>query len=384
MKILKGLGILVLIALVGLGIYFSLRGKSGTPKNNTGADTVSGRLPFIENANRGSASGQSTEETIGEANPRFGVLVSEPAIGYAIKDDLSLISVNARGDIFETKAGRTSRLTEGNGTANSIKLDPTGEFLAAMRGDASSTLFIYSLDKNLWQNTTLSADSFSWSKDGKTITASIPEAGESSIVLIDAATGKRTSVFAKLAIEDAVVSWAGSSTVALSTRPNGYTKTIALLIEKNGKTTVIDSATNGLSLSWSIEGTSGILSKGGYGLGETVFISMREGVKSTLPIKTMPDKCVVEEIDQSSSVPNTIICAVPNEEDFQGALMPDDYLQGTVESKDRLVRVYPKAGTITEILGADRADIDATDLMIKEGLLAFRNRIDGKIYGFRL
>lgn len=92
----------------------------------------------------------------------------------------------------------------------------------------------------------------------------------------------------------------------------------------------------------------------------------------TLPFLTLPSKCAVNA--------KTFYCAVPESFPLRAEL-PEDYFKQKFFTKDTFLSYNVETGTTT-ILPALTTPVDADQLVVQDGKILFRNRLDEKVYEF--
>jgi dipeptidyl aminopeptidase/acylaminoacyl peptidase len=179
-----------------------------------------------------------------------------------------------------------------------------------------------------------------------------------------------------------LISWFGSKTIALATKPSfgaaGY------LYFLNTQTEALDSVLGdikGLTALPSPDGKQVLYSRSDKG-GFTLHVFTRADKTATeLPIRTLPEKCVWAE----DSI--TLYCAAPLS--IPAGEYPDIWYQGLVSFSDDIWKINTETGFIDLVVILEdeaRAEIDVIEPMLSTdgGYLIFINKKDSLLWGLKL
>lgn len=220
--------------------------------------------------------------------------------------------------------------------------------------------------------------SFSWSPDGKSAAYFLQKDKKLELMTADSA-GKNARVVFSTPILDARLAWVSAEKIEIKTAPSGLSDGFDFILSaKTGLLTRIFGPLSGLTTNWSQDGSKVLTSVSGLGgkeITSTVFNSLgREPEK--LKIKTIAEKCAWASNKE-------IYCAVPK---FlpQGAVLPDDYLTGEVNTSDMILKINLEKNDTSFVFA--EGDFDVSDLIVTKAqdFLFFADRNDGNLWGLKL
>lgn len=177
---------------------------------------------------------------------------------------------------------------------------------------------------------------------------------------------------ATLSILDAQLEWLLPEKVYLASVPSAFDRGFLMEydLQKNTARLLLSNEA-GLSTRWRDGGGLGVK----FSLrGRTPSLVGIDGNAKTLgaiPLITLPEKCVLHE--------TLLYCAVPSALPL-GTQLPDDYHQKAFPVRDALVRASLGEGTVTTLVEAQSATLDAFRLKISGSDLFFVNDHDKKLY----
>jgi|GEM_PF-3411587 len=171
----------------------------------------------------------------------------------------------------------------------------------------------------------------------------------------------------------------GKDTIFVIERPSNLVRTSLWTINTTSKTvTRIAGPTFGLMAQWSKNGRYIFtMHTDGNGAITLSFIDTR--LKTTTPLRmaTLPSKCFI--VDTTP----VMYCGVPQGAP-QNTLLPEDYLNSTFTSRDRIMKIDFKTPKVTELWSGDSDSLDIQNPIIIGNALFFTNRSDASIWKLAL
>ncbi|MEK7514281.1 MAG: hypothetical protein AAB587_00440 [Patescibacteria group bacterium] len=169
--------------------------------------------------------------------------------------------------------------------------------------------------------------------------------------------------------------WGAEGSITLTTKASvrvlGYAYT---LNTSTGSFSKLFGGVSGLTTRTNNDGAKVLFADNSLAL--SVFDTAKGGV-SSLPLKTLPEKCVWSSKDK-----NTLYCAVPIS--IPMGDYPDAWYQGVVSFSDGLWKINILTGETTLVadFGKQGKDIDATELLLtpQENFLVFLNKKDSSLW----
>lgn len=219
--------------------------------------------------------------------------------------------------------------------------------------------------------------SFSWSPNGSLLAYIAPTPEGSELTIADPSGENRRIVF-ESPLKDPIINWIASDAIGIETAPSG--KAVGTLFRYSRTSGVLSRILSGFGVStlWAPDGRAIALSStdvSGKNLSLSIYDSSGKLVFATL-MRTVTDKCIW--------ITNTALyCAVPRTIP-QGAILPDDYYQGSFHTSDRIVKIDTEKEEIREVF--NEGDFDIANLLIakNEDVLFFVNRRDGTLWRYTM
>lgn len=175
---------------------------------------------------------------------------------------------------------------------------------------------------------------------------------------------------------DSILSWATPSSMYISQKPSGHVEQdiLAFDLEK----TIFNSfvSGNGLIIKWDKLGNYGLLfSTDSFGQSPALKLINKEGVSlATFPKLTLPEKCVFSSKDP------VLYCAVPESIEIgAGVVWPDDYLQGTFNTREEIYKINLQSMEAELVIQAV-FEIKGIDLSPDEANLLFYDKRSKALY----
>lgn len=176
-------------------------------------------------------------------------------------------------------------------------------------------------------------------------------------------------------IQEWLVSWPNSETIALATKPlsnaSGY---LFFLNSKTGITNKIIGGVNGLTALTSSTTKNILYSESVDGSFKLKYRNLTDNSDKELSFKTLPEKCVWSKTEES-----IVYCAVPTT--IMSGDYPDEWYQGLISFTDSVWRVDTKTDSselVFDIKKETGNDIDIMNPFLSEGdeYLLFMNKKD--------
>ena len=208
----------------------------------------------------------------------------------------------------------------------------------------------------------------------KTHIFSIVKNGSKGLGIVSLGDGTKKTSF-DLPISEFASYWATSNLVTLTTKASAFTPGFAYTLNTvAGSLSRVLGGIQGLTTKMSLDGTHMLFADNNLSL--SVF-DIAKGEKSSLPVKTLPEKCVWSTTDT-----RTVFCAAPSA--LYPGEYPDVWYQGLVSFTDTLWKINTETGE--KVLVADFSkqgtDIDVVEpsLTAQDAFLLFLNKKDSSLW----
>lgn len=368
--------ILAAVILVGLGIY--LRGRSIAPKNPAaGGGLPEGTTRPGGTGGNGGASGGATS-TI--------TVARSAAVAYAVLPDGTVETIGPDGTVVvaSTTASVTSPLRIQNLLGASFSHD--GAKVLARAGDPLDPRWsVFDLKKASWQPLALNARVAAWSPNDYRVAYFTKKLSGSSLAVMDLkAQSPKPQVIMSFAADDLLVDWVSPSRLMVRERESALVGGMLAMVDIANKTIqVLRTDAKGAEMVWGAE--EGLLfeaAPAGPG-GSLSLMNLKGETTQTFTFLTLPSKCSFYPTASSSqaSPGEDLLCAIPRDaKGFGLSQLPDDYRKGSLFTADDLFRIDLVDGTFTPVGAAQNGDFDVISPSIRNGILYFINRLDGKLY----
>lgn len=262
-----------------------------------------------------------------------------------------------------------------------------GKKLMALFGKRSAPqASIFDVETKSWKPFAEAVYAFAWSPGDARLAYLTKSGTNSEIRTLDTArTNARPQTFLSLLAEDVELSWPRPGQILVSQTPSAKTPGTLLGINVSKKTVVpMVQDQKGLDVVWSGVSDWGLVFESGLGeKGGTLRLADGSGqVLRTMSFVTLPEKCAFYGAKEDKEY---LVCGVPlNYGLWSANALPDAYLKKEIFSRDWLYRVDMGTGEVEVIYDGAGEVLDATDLRVEDGVLYFKNRLDGSLYGLAL
>jgi hypothetical protein len=391
--------IVVLLVIMGVGLYFLFSGSGGT--QTVGTTNPTGTLP----GNGGQNTSLPTSTAATGLTKTFGIISSSPVLDYFVNATNTVTAIEPGGQIIQIA----------NGNVNTISAIPMQNILSAsFSHDGAKALVsfgdpnnpqtsVFTLATKTWVPLAAGLQSPTWSPSDYRITyfTTQAQAGTESLATLDTSKAKPTPTgLTTLHTQDLAIAWPTKTQIILYTKPSDYVGGDAWVYDLQ-KTALepIAIETPGLSLLWSGAGFSGagpmalLFSSGASSLGGSLSLADISGnIIQRLKLSTLPSKCLFTLATSTTVTPPTITtstpylyCGVPRDQDtFAISHLPDDYNQMALFTADDVYRINLRSGAIDTVFNDQKQNLDLSDVKFFNGMLFFVNRYDQKLYAIGL
>lgn len=381
--------VLAVVALTVLG-YIAYRYFSEVPKTRTQTDqTISGR-PSTLNGRGGQGGERLTEEekgtisgTIGRERQKLTQIADFAVIAPSFNRDKTKIYFYKKdgGDLFSSSFDGERQEKISNITVVNLF-----DAIWSRTGDRAAVFYLDEETKkgflHIGTSTTAAipqdTKSFSWSPDGRFMAYTIFKDEKTNLVVSDS-SGKNGRTSFLTPIPDIQLNWVSPEKIAFLTAPSGLAEGLIFLYARSsGVFSKIIGPFWGLTSLWSPDGSRVLVSTTdsfGKDIELSIYDATGRALFSLSPV-TLPEKCLWADVQ-------SIFCAIPKTISA-GAVWPDDYLRGELNTSDRILHFDLKNKQIQEIFQG--GDYDISDLLISpnQEFLFFVNRVDGTLWSLRL
>lgn len=411
-KILTSIFIVLLLAVLGLGIYFFF-----SRQNSSGQDfgqTVRNFFPFGRNSDKtlndvgsGAISTTTPENPIDmvEIIPRLREVSSEPTAGATAIDTPGKTTIRfverATGHVFETSTDSLSLIRISNTTIpkiySAVWAEGGNAFIAQYLKDDGETIETIHAriepasqanlnEENVLENLEITfltpgIKSFAVSpKQNQIFFLSSNPNGASGILAKSNGDGK-SEIFSSTFGEWSA-SWPSTKIIALTSKPSadvpGY---LYFLDPKTESFQKIMGGQRGLTALVSPDGGSVLFYENTNVFSLLSILERETSKRIPLSLLTLPEKCVW------SALAPLLYCAVPKAIE-QGAY-PDDWYKGLISFSDDIWRINIETGQqdiVASLKDLSGKDIDATNLILneRETYLLFLNKKDSSLWSLGL
>lgn len=206
----------------------------------------------------------------------------------------------------------------------------------------------------------------------------IEDLGDSARIRIRSLTTKNPDTTAySSALRDIAAEWVSSTTLLVHTKASYRKDSTAFLISTSG-TGISEVTTPMRGLTALAAPTGSRVLIGSVSVeGELLLSVFERGESTTLPVRTLPEKCVWSRVTN-----DVLYCAVPVS--LTGSTLPDAWWKGDVSFNDELWKFNIKEGSAVRIYENTNMDIMDLSLSIKDNLLLFRNKKNASLWAFNL
>ena len=367
-KIIFILAIILLVAAVGVGIYFGWK-KSKEILTPPSDDQQS----VIDNQ-------QFSTSTI--LKPKLRIVSDQQVFDYFINQSSDVFYITSLGHIFKVNENKDELISDKNiENLIDVKADKNGARIIVKYGNSNSPkIDVFDIENKVWQligNGSVSAADFS-PDSLKIIYVEKKNNGVSDLITKDLNLIKpKTTKIMSLSYLPFDLQWVNSDSILLISAPSaGYVGEIWQLDLKT-KAIKIFANSFGLMLKWPIGGDSGLLFNSAKN--QISLIDSNAKKKADIEILTLPDKCFINS--------TMIYCAVM--QNYSDVLpkpaLPDDYFKKAFYSVDKIYAIGITDNSSEIILSNEELPIvDAVNLSLSGNNLLFINRYDDKVYSLEL
>lgn len=222
--------------------------------------------------------------------------------------------------------------------------------------------------------------SLAWSPDGKTLAYLVADPTGTNLIVTDQ-TGKNPKTIFSTPLPASTINWPIKDKISFLTPPSGLTEGGLFVFSRADETfKKVLGLHFGLTTTWSPDGTKiAAASTDRKGKNPTLSIFDASGQELFASnLQTIPEKCVWAG--------NKILyCAVPKLL-TPNWVWPDDYLSGSANTQDRLVRLDldTKSSVVLSDFSDDPLDISSLVITQKQNWLFFVDRNTGALWVFKI
>ncbi len=388
--------LIFIVIAIGVGIYFAL--KNSVPANTSTEQSTNGLPSNSDNSSGSNLSEQdqeaiSLENSYNEQKQRLFVLGQEEIVGYWLSDRSTstasstdellkqdVYGLTTQGDIIKiiNQDKQETLVSSDFGTPYGVIQNQKGDKVIVV---FESGYYIFDLNKKNWEKLDDRIISASFSPDGKKIAYLKAEAGGETVYIKDLTKTKiNLTKVVTLAIDDFGIYWGQTDLIYfVSKQANKYigeiwsinlkTKTFSKLFTDYALGVVFSQKyPYGLKISTSKTNQTKF----------SIFSSAYEETAS-LPLVTVSDKC------SFSFDSEFIYCSVPYANNVGSSfLLPNDYLKKSTTFKDNFYKINFKNGQYFSVINIPSLSLDAVSLKEKNNQLFFINRLDNKLYMYKI
>ncbi len=364
-SILKILGVLSVLAIIGASGYFIYKAFFTAP-----ATTTIAKPETID----------QKKAELGVRSPDLNVFSKNKALSYWIDEKTGAIYyADPTGTIFKLfGAEREEEIsTQSLPDFHSLTPSPDGTKALAEFGYPFEPVFaVFNTENNSWERLpqgTIAADFDPTSKQ----IAFVTNGTSGSLKILNLADKKSVTITAVPA-GDLILSWIKSDKIYLQSKPTSASSLETWSADPVKKTLkkldILGSALDTIMLRWFKKSGLGLrLSAPTVNTTNLSLVHVAGAELLGLPFKTLPDKCAFANAD-------LLYCAVPNNLPAR-ANLPDDYFQKKIFTTDSIIS-YNLETLEERVLFS--GEVDATELNILGNQLFFINRYDEKIYSLKI
>lgn len=381
--------IIVLLVVVGVGLYFLFFGAKGI--STTSGGTQTGQTGTLPNAgtqtNPVTTTGNSASSTLARS---FGVLANVPVLDYFVDAANTVTAIEPNGVVVQVANGNMTTIsasTTQNILSASFSYDGQKILMNFGDGSANPQTSVFIVAKQMWTQLPAGLQSPAWSPtDYRIAYYAVGAQGAEAFATIDTSKTKPVPVpLFTLHAQDLAVAWPGKNQIIAFTKPSAYVAGSAWSYNpQTAKLTSVAYEIPGLAMLWSGSGTLEF-SSGGDALGGSLALTDSSGnVLQQLKFVTLPSKCLFVAATASSTAPY-LYCGVPRDQStFSISHLPDDYNQMALFTSDDIYRINLQTGAIDTVYNDQSQNLDVSDMKFFNGTLFFINRYDEKLYGIGL
>jgi hypothetical protein len=395
-KLLFAIGI-ILIIILGVIVFFALRGSGGGglfSVGSTGGSGGGGKLPDSGGSTDGGNINDSGQDTISdipdEERQRLVQLSKDPVIGPTINKsgDSILYFKRGVGNLFQTPF---------DGSGGEIRVSTsTIQNIIDARWSASKNYALLAIlsngtTKNTWVKivatstikiapfpTALTSYAFSPTEEKL---ASITRSGSLYSIMTSSPEGKNIKTVLTTQIPDYELYWIKKDFLAIKTKTSAHAPSLLQTMPAaGGIPTVTMSGALGFDVAWSPDGSTFIassVSTRGYDMSLSLFDTATHDIKAEIGFATLPEKCVFSKKETES-----LFCAVPKY--LGNNPLPDAWWQGRVGFNDELWRINTSTGETSLFLEAGGFDMTNLFLSPNENFIFFINKKDSTLWSYRI
>lgn len=408
--------VIVIVIALGILLYLFRARESKVPTINVGGLPTPGGVPLPTGGKSGEGNvavgdlpvggeQQGIIPVVATSGTKFGIIAEASALAYFVDSSNTATFIQPDGQVVRVVSGKTMSLSSAKvADLTWASFSADGKKIAAASGSHVSKRFsIFDVQDAAWKEFPIGISAAAWSPVGATLAYLAPLGDRTALTTIDYSKKNPAAArVASFALEDAELAWAGASKIVLAQKPSARAAgTLWLYNLKNGSLTDVAEYEPGLVGQWSALGDRGLLfSATTAGVPSQLRLVDENGVVIRyLSFLTLPEKCVFSPVSlaaenttssgtptssRSSSLPPSssrfLICAVPRDESFRNAILPDDYLKYALYTTDDVYEINLSDGNARVVSTDPGRRLDAINLSVVNNKLFFINRYDKRVY----
>ena len=384
-KIVLGLLIIVILALVGAGVYWYLA-NSGT---GAGGNTRS--FLFFPGGGGAVGGGETsgggeplTGDSGGKTQSRLMQIVKEPVIGAVLNKDETkvLYYKRAGGNLFQANLDGQNEENKSNLTIiglTDVRWSPSRE--RAVLGYIDDGVLRYLIENVATSSTVFlpqRVTSASWQPETGALIA-YTEITENGLRIVTAnAQLKNQQTLFTSPIPEYTVSWVDKTNLVALTRPTYFATSLSQIISTSKKSSEFVPV-RGLGVLPSPNG--GLLAIGGVDANGALlpirFVDIKGREAGSSNVRTLVEKCAWRPDGAE------LICAAPKN---NAGSLPDSWQKGIVSFEDMLVKIDSRTGIAVDLPGTEGGLFDATGIFLdsQNKYLFFTNKRDSTLWRLEL
>lgn len=385
------IGIVVLLAIVGVGAYFLL---SGSKTATTTVGQATGTLPNAGTQTGGTTSGSTAGNATSTSLAKsLGIISDKQVIGYAVTANNVVNMIQPDGEIDQVTNGNLAVL-------NSLQIQNIisagfsydGAKLFVNFGDPSNPqTSIFTIASKAWTPMPAGWQSPAWSPSDYRIaymTANASHVETFSTLVVASDTKTQPTAFLSLHAQDLSLAWPAKNHIVIQTKPTVAAQGSSWLFDLgSGVLSPIGTEVAGLETAWNniATGTPFALqfSAGSLGGGSLQLIDKSGNVTQTLKFITLPSKCNFAAAATPTST-QYLYCGVPRDQsDLAYAALPDDYNESAIYTSDDIYQINLANGMTNTLFNDPSQNFDVSDPSLVNNTFFFINRYNQELYAIQ-